>query len=172
MLLAFRAVSQPIQMMTSSPASPRALIVEDDPVVARAVARRLLREGYQITIAGSCRGARAAGRGFVVAVLDLDLPDGGGAELAETLLGLGAVHSVIFYTGSMDPAMRQRATSIGLVLDKTRGIEELVAALEELPLEPPQSQQQPSTVPRPRTSGARLRVNDDEAVSSRKTSSR
>jgi DNA-binding response OmpR family regulator len=54
------------------PEPTRALIVEDDPVVGRSIARRLLREGYTVSVAQTCRAARAAGSGFQVGVLDLE----------------------------------------------------------------------------------------------------
>ncbi len=161
----------------------RALIVEDDPVVARAVARCLLREGYTVSLAGSCRAARAAGRGFQIAVLDLDLPDGGGAQLAEALLHEGAVHTVVFYTGSLDVAERERAGLLGPVVDKGQGIEDVVYALGPFPSVPPASRLSPAT--RPRQSGARLTrvlpeeeaaaavgVTGDTATSSRSSSRR
>ncbi|RYZ05947.1 MAG: response regulator [Myxococcales bacterium] len=148
------------------PAPTRALIVEDDPVVGRSIARRLLREGYTVSLAQSCRAARASGRGFQVAVLDLDLPDGNGADLADELLRLGAVHHLVFYTGSLDAAERQRAQRFGAVIDKAREVEEVVAALEPFPTAPPISHMAPA--PRPRSSGSGARLNrvrpEDEAV--------
>jgi DNA-binding response OmpR family regulator len=141
----------------------RALIVEDDPVVARSIARRLLREGYTVSLAQTCRAARAAGTGFNIAILDLDLPDGGGADLADELLRLGAVRGIVFYTGSLDPAQRARANLFGNVIDKGRDLEELVQALEPFPTAPPISHMAPAARPRPRASGARLtRVTPDE----------
>lgn len=139
------------------PAPTRALIVEDDPVVARSIARRLLREGYTVSLAQTCRAARASGRGFHVAVLDLDLPDGNGADLADELLRLGAVQSVVFYTGSLDSAQRGRAERFGVVLDKAREVEEVVAALEPFPTAPPISHMAPA--PRGRSSGSGARLN-------------
>jgi len=127
----------------------RALIVEDDPVVARSVARRLLREGYTVSLAQSCRAARAAGAGFFIATLDLDLPDGNGAELASELLRLGSVQRVVFYTGSLDPVQRDRAATLGPVVDKTRDVAELVGALG-----PPSSAPASSVAP---TQGRRAR---------------
>src|SRR3954463_10935518 len=91
----------------------RALIVEDDPVVARSIARRLLREGYTVSMAQTCRAARAAGGSFQVAVLDLDLPDGNGAAVADELMRLGALRCIVFYTGSLDPTQRDRARLFG-----------------------------------------------------------
>jgi CheY-like chemotaxis protein len=140
----------------SPPEPTRALIVEDDPVVARSIARRLLREAYTVSLAQTCRAARAAGGGFHVAVLDLDLPDGSGADLADELLRLGAVQSIVFYTGSLDAAQRERAQLFGRVIDKTHDVEEVVEALEPFPTAPPISHMSPAARPRPRPSGARL----------------
>jgi CheY-like chemotaxis protein len=141
----------------------RALIVEDDPVVARAIARHLLREGYTVSLAQTCRGARSSGKGFQVAVLDLDLPDGNGADLADELLRLGAVRSVVFYTGSLDSAQRERARRLGPIVDKARPLEEVVAAVEPFPSAPPISQLALAVRTRSSGSGARLtRVNPEE----------
>jgi CheY-like chemotaxis protein len=149
-----------------TPEAPHALIVEDDPVVARAIARRLLRDGYTVSVAQSCHAGRAAGSGFQVAILDLDLPDGSGADLAGELLRLGAVQSVVFYTGSLDSAERERAQRFGRVVDKGRDLEEVVEALDPFPTAPPSSQTSPAARPRPRASGARLsRVSaEDESL--------
>ena len=140
----------------ATPDPTRALIVEDDPVVARSIARRLLRDGYTVSLAGTCRAARAAGAGFQVALLDLDLPDGRGVELAEELLRLGAVSSVVFYTGSLDTQQRERAQLFGAVFDKSQDLEEVLNALGPMPAAAPLSQLAPATRPRPRVSGARL----------------
>lgn len=150
----------------TQPEPTRALIVEDDPVVARSIARRLLREGYTVSLAQTCRAARAAGAGFRVAILDLDVPDGNGADLADELLRLGAVQSVVFYTGSLDSAQRQRAARFGTVIDKARALEEVVSALEPFPTAPPISHMAPA--PRARSSGSGARLNrvlpDEEAT--------
>ena len=148
----------------ATPEPVRALIVDDDPVVARSIARRLLREGYTVSLAQTCRGARAAGPGFQLAILDLDLPDGSGVDLADQLLRLGAVRGVIFYTGSLDDALRDRALGFGTVIDKARDLEEVIQALELFPTVPPISHF--GAAPRKRPSGARLtRVTpEDEAL--------
>lgn len=133
----------------------RALIVEDDPVVARSIARHLLREGYTVSLAQTCRAARAAGSGFQAAILDLDLPDGNGADLADELLRLGAVRGIVFYTGSLDNAQRSRASLFGPVVDKASELEEVIQALGPFPTAPPISHTSPAA--RTRTSsGARL----------------
>lgn len=148
------------------PEPTRALIVEDDPVVARSIGRRLLREGYTVTLAQTCRKARASGGGFQVAVLDLDLPDGSGTDLADELLRLGAVRNVLFYTGSIDPVQRERAGRFGVVIDKARELEDLVSALEPFPTIPPISHVAPAQRGRSLGSGARINrvVSDEDAV--------
>lgn len=119
-----------------------------------------------MSLAQTCRAARASGAGFQVAVLDLDLPDGNGADLADELLRLGAVRNVVFYTGSLDRAQRERAERFGVVLDKAQALEEVVAALEPFPTAPPVSQMAPA--PRGRSSGSGARLNrvtpEEEAV--------
>jgi len=149
-----------------TPSEPmRALIVEDDPVVARSIARRLLREGYTVSLAQTCRAARAAGPGFHVAILDLDLPDGNGADLADELVRLGAVRGVVFYTGSLDKAQRSRASLFGPVVDKASELEEVMQALGPFPTAPPASQMAPAVRPRS-SSGSFTRVApEDEALS-------
>ena len=156
------------------PEPTRALIVEDDPVVARSIARRLLREGYTVSLAQTCRAARAAGSGFQVAVLDLDLPDGNGPDLAEELLRLGAVRSIVFYTGSLDRAQRDRALLFGQIVDKSRPLEEVVTALGPFPTAPPVSHTAPVSRGRSGGSGARLtRVTpEDEALAESVASAR
>jgi DNA-binding response OmpR family regulator len=147
----------------TTPEPTRALIVEDDPVVARSIARRLLRVGYTVSLAGTCRAARAAGGGFHVAVLDLDLPDGSGAALADELSRVGAARSIVFYTGSTDQAQRERAQRCGQLIDKSQDLDEVVACIEPLTGAPPISEMAPALRPRPGHSGARLsRVTTDE----------
>ncbi len=161
-------------MATSEPT--RALIVDDDPVVARAIARRLLREGHTVSLAQTCRGARASGPGFEVAILDLDLPDGSGVDLADELLRLGAVRGVVFYTGSLDAALRDRALGFGTVVDKTCELEEVIRAAERCPRTAPISHFSPASRPRARKSSRVTRLGDagtlDENVASTRTSRR
>jgi DNA-binding NtrC family response regulator len=148
--------------MTADPT--RALIVEDDPVVARSIARRLLREGYTVSLAGTCRAGRGAGGGFHNAQHDLVLPDGRGTDLADELLRLGAVRGVVFYTGSLDVAQRERAQLFGPVIDKGRDLEQLVELLEPFPTAPPHSQMAPAMKTRQRTTTGSRFVGEEDAV--------
>jgi CheY-like chemotaxis protein len=161
----------------ATPEPTRALIVDDDPVVARSIARRLLREGYSVSLAQTCRGARASGLGFQVAILDLDLPDGSGVDLADELLRLGAVRGIVFYTGSLDGALRDRALGFGTVVDKACELEEVIRAADQFPIAPI-SQFSPAPRPRSRPASSRMsRVSTEaepvaESVGSKRSSRR
>ncbi len=125
----------------------RLLVVEDDVTVARAVSRTLARRGFSVALARSCTAALALAQRFDFAVLDLDLPDGNGVDLARALLDGDKVRSVLFFTGSLDPALLTRARALGSVIMKSSGSAEVLAQLTQLvaeSVEPPQSRTAPS----------------------------
>ena len=127
--------------------APRLLVVEDDVTVARALSRTLARRGFSVAIARSCTAARSLTQSFDFAILDLDLPDGNGVDLARTLMDCERVPSVLFFTGSRDPALLARARALGPVLIKTSGSGEVLSILRHLmpeSIETPQSQTSPS----------------------------
>ncbi|MEP7049187.1 MAG: response regulator [Pseudomonadota bacterium] len=124
-------------------AGQRLLVVEDDVTVARALSRTLARRGYAVAICRSCTAARALAQTFDFAVLDLDLPDGNGVDLARDLMADGKVPSVLFFTGSCDSAMLARARRVGTVVTKAEGSSSVLAFLASFAREhadPPQSQ--------------------------------
>jgi DNA-binding response OmpR family regulator len=128
----------------------RLLVVEDDVTVARALSRTLARRGFSVAIARSCSAARALAQTFDFAVLDLDLPDGNGADLARELMAAGRVPSVVFFTGSSDATLLARARSIGVLIMKASGTSEILAFLaqESASADAPQSGTSPSAKPR------------------------
>src|SRR5450432_4166480 len=99
----------------------RLLLVEDDVTVARALSRTLARRGFSVAIARSCAAARSLTQSFDFAVLDLDLPDGNGVDLARCLIDCEKVPSVLLFTGSRDPALLARARALGPVVLKSSG---------------------------------------------------
>jgi len=66
------------------------LIVEDDPVQREEMAGFLARVGLGVTVAANCSAALRAAKVISpkVIVLDCNLPDGTGVDLAETLRGM------------------------------------------------------------------------------------
>jgi DNA-binding response OmpR family regulator len=125
----------------------RLLLVEDDVTVARALSRTLARHGFSVATARSCGAALSLSQSFDFAILDLDLPDGNGVDLARSLLDQQKVPSVMFYTGSQDPALLASARTLGPVLMKASGSDDVLSLLGRLleSGEPPQSQTSPNS---------------------------
>jgi len=109
--------------------SAQLLVVEDDITVARALSRTLAQRGFSVSIARSCSAARALAQHFAFAILDLDLPDGNGVDLARELIASSRVPSVVFFSGSRDAALLARARRVGTVVMKSSGTSEIVALL-------------------------------------------
>ena len=86
--------------------------------------------------AGSLAEARsdAVAVSFDVAVLDLGLPDGDGADLIAELRRANPGAAVLVLSASLDPASLERATEAGAseILDKLATPGELVGAIRRL----------------------------------------
>lgn len=108
------------------------LIVEDDPMVRRAVARALRGAGHQVVAVERCDAARGLGHAFDVAVLDLELPDGTGVEMARELLGVGTTEGVVFFSGAVDESLLLRAAKLGKVVAKSGDLGSLLEAVAQL----------------------------------------
>lgn len=109
------------------------LIVEDDPMIRRAIARALRGAGHEVVAVERCGGARGLGRAFDVAVLDLELPDGTGVDVAGELLGLGTAEGVVFFSGAADPYLLVRAAQLGEVVTKSGDLGTLLEAVSAAP---------------------------------------
>ena len=123
----------------------RLLVVEDDVTVARALSRTLARRGFSVAICRSCTAARTLSQTFDFAVLDLDLPDGNGVDLARDLMSDGKVPSVLFFTSSCDNTMLARARRLGTLVMKSEGTSPILAILSPEHSDPPQSQTTPTS---------------------------
>lgn len=111
--------------------SCRILVVEDDPAMARAIARVLEHRGMSVVVARSCKEAEAADGGFDAGVFDIDLPDGNGLDLARLLLATGAVAMATFHSGESSVEIRLEASELGSFCSKSQGIHALCSALIE-----------------------------------------
>lgn len=132
----------------------RLLVVEDDVTVARALSRTLARAGYSVASARSCAAARSLTQSFDFAILDLDLPDGNGVDLARALMSSGKVPSVLFFTSCTDAALLSRAHCMGSIVMKALGSSPVLAWLASATSDAadiPQS----GTAPSSRTRGVR-----------------
>ncbi len=65
----------------------RVLVVEDEAILCRVIARNLAAHGHEVTTANSVQTAREAleGSEFDLMLLDIDLPDGTGWEVVRGL---------------------------------------------------------------------------------------
>ena len=97
---------------------PRVLIVDDDELLGRALGRLVSTQGFTSHITTSSAEALASEGLFEVAVLDLNLGNDSGVELASRLLDEGRVGRVVFHTGTDDPVLLREAMTIGPVVRK------------------------------------------------------
>jgi len=111
------------------PSLQRLLVVEDDVTVARALSRTLARAGFSVATARSCEAARSLTQCFDFAILDLDLPDGNGVDLARALMTCGKVPSVVFFTSCTDATLLARARRMGTIIMKALGSGPVLAFL-------------------------------------------
>lgn len=108
------------------------LVVEDYPPMATLLATALRREGHTVARAGSVANALTINETFDHAILDVDLPDGDGVQLATLLLSEHRVDSVAFFTASRDLNTLTHAARLGLVVDKAAGYDCLMSAVRQL----------------------------------------
>jgi CheY-like chemotaxis protein len=132
----------------------RILVVEDYPPLAKVIAIGLGRRGHQVERVGSVQRALELIEGFDLAVVDIDLPDGDGVELAEQMIEDGRVGRVIFFSATREMELLVRALRVGPLLDKDRGVESLCELVDGELAEPAMARAvgAPDT-PQGRTSG-------------------
>ncbi|MCA9639879.1 MAG: response regulator [Polyangiaceae bacterium] len=120
------------------------LIVEDEPTVRRAVARAFRASGWDVTQAETLRSARESVSQrdipFDCVVLDLELPDGSGLQLAEELRQSDLGVQLVFFSGTDDPELLSAASGMALSVHKSEGIRTLVEHVLELMRPPTRSQ--------------------------------
>jgi DNA-binding response OmpR family regulator len=109
----------------------RVILVEDDPELARTVERVLARYGHATSVAKSVAAAEALTGSFDCGILDIDLPDGNGVELAARLLDAGQLGAVVFFSASTDPDVIAQARELGPFVSKAAGTRELERALAD-----------------------------------------
>ena len=118
----------------------RLLLVEDHAAVRAALALVLGQRPDMEMVAqcGSVAGVLALGRGVLatidVALLDLMLPDGDGAELIPVLREANPSVRVLVLSASVEPGLRQRAAEAGAdgLLNKAEALTEIVAEVARL----------------------------------------
>ncbi len=103
---------------------PTVLIVDDSEVARRALANRLTAAGLDVVELDSARtGIGASLEGVTCAVLDLELGDGDGVEVAKALRSRDARLPIAFFTGAATSALAGRAKTYGPVFAKPDDLE-------------------------------------------------
>jgi DNA-binding NarL/FixJ family response regulator len=110
----------------------RVLLVDDQEAVRAAIASEFERQPeFEIVQAASLTQARQMLVGVGVAILDLGLPDGCGADIIPELRAANADVRVLVVTASLDPGEHARAVEYGadVVLDKIASLGRVVQAV-------------------------------------------
>jgi two-component system response regulator TctD len=92
--------------------SYKALLVEDDDDTRRALAAILRHKGFNVCAVATVRDALKSLDGQVVAVLDINLPDGLGTDVLSAIREQARPIEVAMWTASLTPRLIERATSL------------------------------------------------------------
>ncbi len=118
---------------------PTVLLVDDSLVALHALAGRLGAAGFDVRREATAAGARtAAAEALCCAVLDVELADGDGVELATELLERCASLPIAFFTAGAASTLLARARELGPVFGKAdAGALDAVMAWVERTAQPP-----------------------------------
>jgi DNA-binding response OmpR family regulator len=112
----------------SSPPTRAALIADDTAIARAAVVRRLAADGIVCVEASSAGGASAIDpSGLSCALLDLDLGDGNGVDVAVALRKRRSDLPVAFFTAGTSPAVLARASALAPVFSKPDDLDRAIA---------------------------------------------
>jgi CheY-like chemotaxis protein len=106
----------------------RILVVEDDPLVSRSLARSLRHFGHLVDTAATIKAAKALRGAWDIGVFDYSLPDGLTSGLARALQEEGRVGVVVSFSGTP----RDAAPYGDHVINKNDGVKHVVALVAEL----------------------------------------
>lgn len=116
----------------------RVMLVADQPAFISLMEAALFRQP-DLEVAAQAESLAEAHRcaqtiTFDVAVLDLGLPDGNGADLIPDLRGSNPGVAVLIVSSSLDPATLERAAEAGAdeIMDKFAPLEDILATVRRL----------------------------------------
>jgi two-component system response regulator RegA len=124
--------------MDAKPGSPSQppllLLVDDDQTFCATLSRQLEQRGFELMVAHSCAAALAAAQKQLPshAVVDLQLPDGNGLRLIQTLRDLSPQVNVVMLTGFSSIVSAIDAVKLGATyyLCKAARVDDIVAAFD------------------------------------------
>lgn len=107
----------------------RLLLVEDQPDLARVLTRILGARGFEVTVLRTRAEAEAFDGRVHCAILDIDLPDGSGIDVARVLSEKGKAMSTVFFSAQTDPDVVAEAESVGPFVSKSLDIDVLISTV-------------------------------------------
>ena len=111
-----------------SPGAPVVLVADDSAVARFAVARRLRAEGFEVLEQATAAPPQPSALANVAcALLDLDLGEGDGSDLARALLAVRAGLPIAFFSASASEEILARARALGPVFAKPAQLDAAVA---------------------------------------------
>ncbi len=113
----------------------KVLIIDDEPIVRRATAALLARDGFDVTQVSSPADVPPLAR-FAVGIFDINLSGSDGVGFARAMIDAGQVQQAIFYTGGGDELTCRRAGEVGTVVVKPE-LGPLREAVKRLSSKPP-----------------------------------
>lgn len=114
------------------------LLVDDEAMVVRVVARLLERSGCEVTVFldpfAALESIRAAPGAFDLLLTDMTMPGMSGVELAQGASEAGATMPVVLLSGWIDAEAERAARSVGVarILSKPIQVNSLVDVVAEL----------------------------------------
>ena len=106
----------------------RVLVADDSPLVRAAVVRRVREAGRDVVEADSVASARNVdASALACALLDLDLGDGWGTDVAERLRASASELPIAFFTSEQGGERVERAKTYGPVFAKPEEIDGAIA---------------------------------------------
>lgn len=107
------------------------LIADDSPVARVSVARRVRAAGLDVVEEESAAGASAVDASSLsCALLDLELGDGDGTEVAERLRASKEELPIAFFTSTRTPEVLARASTFGPVFAKPDELDQAIDWVE------------------------------------------
>ena len=96
---------------------PRVFVIDDDPLVLKAIERMLRANDFAVEAFSSPAAFldRPPYDGLACLLLDLQMPGLNGLDVQETMIGRGVIHPIIFFSGQGDVPSTARAMREGAI---------------------------------------------------------